>query len=119
MTSTPPRGLNHCDVDFCHLHHGRERALGCGLVGIGDRFREGTGCDLPGEAPLVLAPAACALLTTVADDGIPEAVGFGLVLGRNLERKRLVVFELRSAVQAQAGYAFSNLIAKVVKNTLE
>ena len=41
----------------------------------------------------------------VADDRVPVAVGLGLVVGRDLERERLAVLELRPAVEADAGHA--------------
>jgi hypothetical protein len=47
----------------------------------------------------------CALLAAVADDRVPQAVGLGLIVGRDLERERLAVLELRPAVQADAGNA--------------
>src|SRR4029077_16318993 len=56
--------------------------------------------DLPGDAPLVLAPAAHAFLATIADDGISIAVGLLLVFGGDLEREGLVMFEHGSAVEA-------------------
>ena len=66
---------------------------------------EGARRDLPRQAPLVLAPAAGAFLAAVADDRVPQAVGFGLVVGRDLERERLAVLERRPAVQPDAGDA--------------
>src|SRR5205807_9467335 len=52
-------------------------------------------------APAIFAPAALAFLAAIADDGVPVAVGFFLRVGRNLERKRLVVPELRPAVEPE------------------
>jgi len=46
-----------------------------------------------------------AFLTTVADDGIPVAVRFCLIVGRYLERKGFVVPESRAAIEAHAGNA--------------
>ena len=57
---------------------------------------QGARRDLPRQSPLVLAPAACAFLAAVSDDRVPQAVGFGLVVGRNLERECLVVLERRA-----------------------
>jgi hypothetical protein len=71
-------GLDLGDVDLLHAHHGLERALGLGAAG-GHGFHENARRDLPGDAPLVLAPAAGALLAAVADDGVPIAVGLCLV----------------------------------------
>jgi hypothetical protein len=36
---------------------------------------------LPGNAPLVFAPAALAFLSAIADDGVPVAVGLVLIVG--------------------------------------
>ena len=66
---------------------------------------QGARRDLPRQAPLVLAPAACAFLAAIADDRVPQAVGFGLVVGRDLEREGLVVLEPGAAVQPEAGDA--------------
>ena len=57
----------------------------------------------PRQTPLVLAPTAGALLTAVVHDRIPQAVGFGLVVSRNLERKSLAVLERRATIQAETG----------------
>src|SRR5262249_13846758 len=57
--------------------------------------------DLPRQSPAVLAPAARAFLTAVADDGAPVAVRFLLVVGGDLEGKRLGLLEHRPAVQAE------------------
>ena len=80
---------------FFIVHHRVERALGFGAAGrhrLGQHARR----DLPGDAPLVLAPAARALLAAVADDGVPVAVGLLLVVGGDLEREGLVVLERRA-----------------------
>src|SRR5690606_7272937 len=58
--------------------------------------------DLPVHAPAVLAPAAVALPSAVADDRIPVAVGRGLVRGGDLEGERLALREDRAAVEADA-----------------
>ncbi|MNI72058.1 hypothetical protein D3C73_1279780 [compost metagenome] len=44
-----------------------------------------------------------AFLATVADDGIPQAIGLGLVLGGNLERERFAVLEGRAAIEPDTG----------------
>src|SRR5262252_8745108 len=97
-----PGRFDRGDVDLSHVHHRLESALGRRAIRIGDCVSEGAGRDLPRQAPLVLAPAACAFLSAISDDCVPQAVGFGLVVGRNLERERLAVLELRSTVQADA-----------------
>src|SRR5204862_384759 len=93
--------LDGSNVDLLHLHHRLKRALGFIPAGI-QRFGEGARGDLPGEAPFVAAPTALAFLPAVVDDGIPVAVGFFLIVGGNLERKRLAVGKERAAVQAEA-----------------
>ncbi len=98
--------LNRRHVDLPHRHHGFERAAAF-ITADGQRFGQHARRDLPVDAPLVLAPAAFALAAAVADDGIPVAVGLGLVLGRNLERKRLAVLERRAAVKSDARDAYN------------
>ena len=88
-----------------HFHHRLEGALGRGAIRVGDGGGEGAWRDLPRQAPFVLAPAAGAFLAAVADDRVPQAVGFGLVVGRHLEREGLAVLERRATVEAQAGDA--------------
>lgn len=87
------RRLDCSDVDLFHLQHGIDRALGDS--GIGDRFRQSDRRDLPGQSPFVLAPAAHALLTTVADDRVIIAIRFGLINGCDLKRERFAVLELK------------------------
>src|SRR5438552_11317585 len=71
IASTAASGLDGSDVDLFHRHHRLEHALGDGGVGIGDPFGQSHRCNLPTDAPLVLAPAARVLLTAVADDSVP------------------------------------------------
>src|SRR4029079_6359426 len=61
--------------------------------------------NLPADAPFVLAPAALAFLSAIADDRVPVAVGLFLVLGRDLEGKGLTVLVVRPAIEADTGYA--------------
>src|SRR4051812_30115854 len=72
------RGFDLGDVDFLHVHHRFERSLGGGAVGIVHCLEQDPRRDLPREAPLVLAPAAHALLAATVDDGVPVAVRFFL-----------------------------------------
>jgi hypothetical protein len=104
-TSTAAGRFDCRDVDFLHLHHGIERALGGGGVRIGDRLCQGDWGNLPGQAPFVLAPTAVALLAAVADDGVPVAIGFGLVGGGDLKRECEAVLDSGAAVEAEAGDA--------------
>src|SRR5690606_13892674 len=46
-----------------------------------------------------------ALDAAVVDDGMPIAIGFGLVFGDDLKRKGFAVLERRPAIQAQARHA--------------
>jgi HlyD family secretion protein len=102
--SATPRGLDRGDVDLLHRHHRLEGASRF-LTPCHERFGQDPGRDLPGHPPPVLAPAARALLATLADDRVPVAIGLLLVLGRDLERERLAVLELGSTVQAHALHA--------------
>src|SRR5205085_6760195 len=56
--------------------------------------------DLPGDAPFVLAPAACALLACIADNGVPVTVGLLLIVGGDLKREGFVMLEHGTAVEA-------------------
>src|SRR5690606_6573924 len=99
--SAPPCRLDRGHVDLLHRHHRLEGAPGfvaASRHGLGEH----TWRDLPREAPLVLAPAALALLPAIADDGVPVAVGFLLILGHHLEAEGLAVLEGGAAVQAEA-----------------
>src|SRR5512132_2603452 len=99
-----PRGLDGGDVDLLHRHHRLEGTLR--LVSTrGKRIGQRARGDLPGEAPAIPAPTALTLLTAVADDRVPVAVGLFLVFGRDLEGKGLTVLERRSPIEAQAGNA--------------
>src|SRR6266498_3050758 len=97
--SATPRGLDRGDVDLLHGHQRLESAP-CFLTPCRERFGQDPRRDLPGHAPLVLAPAARAFLPTIADDRVPVAIGLFLIVGRDLERERFVVLELGSTIQA-------------------
>src|ERR1700757_1669787 len=56
---------------------------------------------MPGNAPLVFAPAARTFLPAIADDGVPVAVGLVLIVGGDLEREGFVMFERGTAVEAE------------------
>jgi ribulose-5-phosphate 4-epimerase/fuculose-1-phosphate aldolase len=97
--SSAPRRLDCSDVDLLHGHHRIERALcfnAAGRQGFGQYTRR----DLPRHAPLVFAPAAFALLAAIADDGVPIAIGLGLIVSGDLERKGFAMFERGTAVEA-------------------
>src|SRR6476660_7465650 len=59
------RGFDLGDVDLLHGHHRLEGALGGGAIGVVHRLDKNTRSDLPGEAPLVLAPTALAFLAAI------------------------------------------------------
>src|SRR4029078_11890402 len=99
-----PGCLDRCDVDLSHAHHSLKRAL-CFIAAGRHRFGQYTRRDLPRHAPLVLAPAARALLAAIADDGVPIAIGLGLIVSGDHERKGFAVLELRTAVEADTGDA--------------
>src|SRR6187402_3633802 len=99
-----PGCLDRCDVDLSHAHHSLKRAL-CFIAAGRHRFGQYTRRDLPRHTPLVLTPAARALLAAVADDGVPIAIGLSLILGGDDEREGLGVLELGAAVEADAGHA--------------
>src|SRR5882724_11342432 len=90
--SSAPRRLDCSDVDLLHAHHRIKRAL-CFIAAGRHRLGQHTRRDLPGDTPLVFAPAAGALLATIADDGVPITVGLLLIVGGNLEREGLAMFE--------------------------
>src|SRR5690606_21991876 len=92
--TSPARRLDRGDVDLLHRHHRLHRARGGLAVRVVHRLHQRARGDLPGEAPAVPAPAALAFAAAVADDGVPVAVGFGLVFGQDHEADRLVGLEL-------------------------
>src|SRR6188474_3467213 len=98
------RLLDCGDVDLLHVHHRFKHAPGFIAAGR-HRFGQHTRRDLPRHAPLVLAPAARAFLAAIADDGVPIAVGLGLIVSGDHERKGFAVLELRTAVAADTGDA--------------
>src|SRR6267154_403728 len=104
VTSAAPRRLDRGDVDFLHAHHGIECAFCFSTTGR-HRLCQHARRDLPGDAPLVLAPAARTLLAAIADNGVPVAVGLLLIIGGDLKRESLVMLEHGTAVQAKAGDA--------------
>src|SRR3990167_6249076 len=101
--SAAKRCLDCTDIDFRHFHHCIECALGGSRVGIGNGSRQNHRCYLPRHSPLVLAPAASAFLTAIANDRVPIAIRFGLISGCHLERKRFALRECRPTVEAETG----------------
>ena len=102
--SAASRRFDRSDVDFLHVHHGIECAL-CFSAAGRQRLCQHARRDLPGDAPLVLAPAARALLATIADDGVPVTVGLLLIVGGDLKREGFVMLERGTAIEAETGDA--------------
>ena len=92
--SAAPRRLDRGDVDFRHIHHRIKRAFGFSAAGR-HRLGQHTRRDLPGNAPFVLAPTARTFLTAIADDRLPVAIGFFLIVRRDLEGEGFGMFERR------------------------
>src|ERR1700716_204023 len=97
--SAAPRRFDRGDVDFLHAQHGIECAL-CFSAAGRHRLHQHARRDLPGDAPLVLAPAARTLLASIADNGVPVAVGLLLIIGGDLKRESFVMLERGTAVEA-------------------
>src|SRR3954454_11469234 len=93
------------DVDLLHRHHRLECPLGGAAVGIVQRLEQHARRDLPGEAPLVLAPAALAFLPAIIDNRVPIWVGLSLFLGHDHEADGLIRREVGPAVKANKGLA--------------
>src|SRR5690606_39148130 len=53
--------LYYSDVDFSHRHHCVERAFGGCAIRARNCFNQRDRCNLPGDAPLFLAPTALTL----------------------------------------------------------
>src|SRR5436190_23511170 len=94
------RRLDLRNVDLAHRHHRLEGAFRRRLVRIGVGLQQHPRGDLPGKAPAVLAPAACALLAAVAGDRVPVAIGFFLILGNDHEAHGFIGLEVRPAIEA-------------------
>src|ERR1700736_4552846 len=99
-SSAAPRRLDRRDVDLRHAHHRRKCAL-CFIAAGRQRLGQHARRELPGDAPLVFAPAARTLLAAIADDGVPVAVGLVLIVGGDLEREGFAMFEGGTAVEAE------------------
>src|SRR5947207_597716 len=95
FTSASTRCLDGGDVDLLHRHH---RLEGTSCLSATDRkgIRQRAWCDLPGEAPSVLAPTASAFLAAIADDRVPVAVRLFLIVRCDLERSEEHTSELQS-----------------------
>src|SRR5438270_1614999 len=96
--------LERRDVDLVHRHHRLEGTLAPFARRAGQLQQPLRG-DLPGIAPLVLAPATHALFAATFGNGVPIAVGLFLIVGQDHEAHGLVRLEVRAAVQADNGLA--------------
>src|SRR3979490_717559 len=99
-----PCRFDRGDVDFLHAQHGSECAF-CFSAAGRHRLHQHARRDLPGDAPLVLAPAARTLLASIADNGVPVAVGLLLIIGGDLKRESFVMLQRGTAVEADTGDA--------------
>src|SRR5882762_9333965 len=102
--SASTRALDGGDGDLLHRHHRLEGAL-CLTATSRKRIGQRTRGDLPGEAPAVLAPTACAFRSAIADDRIPVTVRLFLMVRRDLKGKSLGVPERQAAVETETGNA--------------
>src|SRR5699024_896084 len=96
----------HCrldlgDVDLAHNHHCFERTL-CDFSARSHRLSQHTWRNLPRYAPFIFAPSAHTLYPTMVNDGVPIAVGLGLIVSRNLKGERLAVFKRAPTIDAKA-----------------
>ena len=96
--SATTRSLDGGNIDFPHLHHGFECALGNSRIWVCDGLHQGYRRDLPRQPPFVFAPTASARLSAIVDDGVPVAVCLGLIDIRDLERKRITVLAARPTI---------------------
>ena len=90
--SAAPCRFDRGDIDLRHVHHRIKRAL-CFVAAGSKRLGQHARCDLPGDAPLVFAPATRAFLAAIADDSVPVAVGLFLIVSGDLEREGFVMLE--------------------------
>ena len=104
FTSASPRCLDGGDVDLLHRHHRLEGTL-CLIATSRKRIGQRARGDLPGEAPAVLAPTACAFRSAIADDRVPVTVRLFLIVRRDLKGKSLGVPERRAGVETETGNA--------------
>ena len=94
--------LYRSNVDFLHRHHCVECPFGGCAIRTGNCFGQRNGRNLPGDAPLVLAPTALALFTAIMDDCIPVAIRLFLIFSGNLKREGFVMLERGSTVEPEA-----------------
>src|SRR5438270_12445571 len=98
------RSVECGDVGLVHRHHRLEGTLAPFARRAGQLQQPLRG-DLPGIAPLVLAPATHALFAATFGNGVPIAVGLFLIVGQDHEAHGLVRLEVRAAVEPDEGLA--------------
>src|SRR6476659_2817111 len=97
--------LKRRDVELLHLQHRLHHAVRLGAIRIAEQARQRGRNDLPGDAELVLEPAALLDLSAGAEP-VPEVVHLRLRLAGDVERDRFVELEMRSAVERGELQAF-------------
>jgi hypothetical protein len=96
--------LQAFDIEFLHLQHGLKGPLGFCGVRIGEQLRQDLGYNLPGEAKLILQPAALLRLRIAAlGQPLPVVIHFLLSRALNLKRDGLVELENRSTIERGEG----------------
>ena len=92
------------DVELLHLHHGLKGSLGFFGIGVVEQLRQDLGDNLPGEAKLILQPAALLRLRIAAlGQPLPLVIHFLLSRALNLKRDGLVELENRSTIERGEG----------------
>ena len=91
--------LQRADVEFFHFEQRLHDAIGFLRVGVAHEFADVGRNDLPGEAELVLEPAAHAFLASVGREFGPVVVNFVLRFARDDEGDCICEFELRAGVK--------------------
>src|SRR5665213_2237879 len=97
--------LQFGDVDFVHLKHGSQDAIGFFPVGIVQHFEKHARSDLPGKAVLVLQPAAGALLATAGREFAGVVIDLLLITAVDHERNGFRELVMWAAVQCSEGAA--------------
>ena len=67
-------GLQCCDVQFDHFHHGLHDAAGLCLVGVSQELGQHHGRYLPIQAEAILEPAAGDLLAATCEELVPVVI---------------------------------------------
>src|SRR5580704_10758827 len=98
--------LQAFDIEFLQLQHGLKGPLGFCGVRIGEQLRQDLGYNLPGEAKLILQPAAL-LRLRIAALGQPLPVVIHFLLGRALNLKRDGLVELENGSTVERGEGLS------------